>query len=93
MKHRISSISSQLLTTVNMGDAGSATQGKLTLYTNHVCPWAHRAHIMIKELGLQYDEVIIDLETPREEWYLKINDVSNVHLTSRHTSAHFIHWR
>ncbi|KAF9700671.1 hypothetical protein EKO04_001252 [Ascochyta lentis] len=46
---------------------------KITLYTNHRCPWAHRAHIAIKELGLQYDEVIIDLEKPREPWYLEVN--------------------
>ncbi|KAL5118859.1 hypothetical protein ACEQ8H_003181 [Pleosporales sp. CAS-2024a] len=46
---------------------------KITLYTNHNCPWAHRAHIVLKELGLQYDEVLIDLDKPREEWYLKIN--------------------
>ncbi|KAH7083247.1 thioredoxin-like protein [Paraphoma chrysanthemicola] len=46
---------------------------KITLYTNHRCPWAHRAHIVLKELGLQYDEVIIDLDTPREPWYLEIN--------------------
>lgn len=49
---------------------------KITLYTNHACPWAHRAHIILKELGLPFDEVIIDLDTPREEWYLKINPVS-----------------
>ncbi|KAH7093035.1 thioredoxin-like protein [Paraphoma chrysanthemicola] len=46
---------------------------KITLYTNHRCPWAHRAHIVLKELGLKYDEVIIDLDTPREPWYLEIN--------------------
>jgi len=45
----------------------------ITLYTNHGCPWAHRAHIALKELGLNYKEVIIDLSVPREEWYLKIN--------------------
>lgn len=28
---------------------------------------------MLKELGLDYKEVIIDLQTPREPWYLKIN--------------------
>ena len=48
---------------------------KITLYTNHRCPWAHRAHIVIKELGLQYDEVIIDLDKPREPWYLEVNPV------------------
>jgi glutathione S-transferase len=46
---------------------------KITLYTNHGCPWAHRAHIVLKELGLPYEEVIIDLSKPREPWYLEIN--------------------
>lgn len=46
---------------------------KITLYTNHRCPWAHRAHVAIKELGLQYEEVIIDLDKPREAWYLEVN--------------------
>ncbi|MCJ1282690.1 hypothetical protein MMC26_002015 [Xylographa opegraphella] len=53
-----------------------ATNGlspKITLYTNHSCPWAHRAHIALKELNLSYEEVIIDLDRPRDEWYLKIN--------------------
>jgi len=46
---------------------------KLTLYTNHGCPWAHRAHVALAELGLEFDEVIIDLGKPREPWYLEIN--------------------
>lgn len=46
---------------------------KITLYTNHGCPWAHRAHIVAKELGLEYEEVIIDLTKPREPWYLEVN--------------------
>ncbi|KAJ5432856.1 uncharacterized protein N7458_012012 [Penicillium daleae] len=46
---------------------------KIILYTNHRCPWAHRAHIALKELGLQYEEVIIDLDVPREPWYLEVN--------------------
>lgn len=50
---------------------GSAPSIKL--YTNHRCPWAHRAHIVLKELGLPYEEVIIDLDKPREPWYLEIN--------------------
>ncbi|EPE04211.1 glutathione s-transferase [Ophiostoma piceae UAMH 11346] len=43
---------------------------KLTLYTNHRCPWAHRAHIALAELGVPFDEVIIDLNRPRDPWYL-----------------------
>ncbi|KAF2204577.1 thioredoxin-like protein [Delitschia confertaspora ATCC 74209] len=46
---------------------------KITLYTNHRCPWAHRAHIVLKELSLPYEEVIIDLDKPREPWYLEVN--------------------
>lgn len=53
--------------------ASNTETPKITLYTNHRCPWAHRAHIVIKELGLPYEEVIIDLDTPREPWYLEVN--------------------
>ncbi|KAF1977575.1 hypothetical protein BU23DRAFT_587556 [Bimuria novae-zelandiae CBS 107.79] len=48
---------------------------KITLYTNHGCPYAHRAHITIKELGLPYEEVIIHLSKPRDPWYLDINPI------------------
>ncbi|KAF2116304.1 thioredoxin-like protein [Lophiotrema nucula] len=51
----------------------NGTTPKITLYTNHRCPWAHRSHIVIKELGLPYEEVIIDLDKPREPWYLDVN--------------------
>jgi len=47
----------------------------ITLYTNHGCPYAHRAHIALKELKLPYEEIIIDLDKPREPWYLEINPV------------------
>ncbi|KAH0605867.1 uncharacterized protein H6S33_004324 [Morchella sextelata] len=47
--------------------------GTITLYTNHACPFAHRAHIALEELGVEFKEVIIDLDTPREPWYLEIN--------------------
>ncbi|KAK4238405.1 thioredoxin-like protein [Achaetomium macrosporum] len=46
---------------------------KLILYTNHRCPWAHRAHIALEELKIPFEEVIIDLDTPRTPEYLKIN--------------------
>lgn len=48
---------------------------KIILYTNRGCPWAHRAHIALKESGLEYEEVTIDLDTPREPWYLEVNHV------------------
>jgi len=46
---------------------------KITFYTNHRCPWAQRAAITLDELNLPYEEVIIDLDTPRPQWYLDIN--------------------
>ncbi|KIW63014.1 hypothetical protein PV04_09896 [Phialophora macrospora] len=54
------------------GTNGTSTPD-IILYTNHSCPWAHRAHIAIKELGLPYKEEIIDLDRPRDPWYLKVN--------------------
>jgi glutathione S-transferase len=66
------------------GHTNGTTNGdapKLTLYTNHSCPYAHRAHIALKELGLQFDEVIIDLDKPREPWYLDVNPVSHISLS------------
>jgi glutathione S-transferase len=50
-----------------------ASQDKIILYTNHRCPWAHRAHIILEELKIPHEEVIIDLDTPRTPEYLKIN--------------------
>ncbi|CAN8099920.1 unnamed protein product [Discula destructiva] len=43
------------------------------LYTNHACPWAHRAHIALAELNLPFEEEIIDLATPRTPEYLQVN--------------------
>ncbi|KAM3500694.1 hypothetical protein MY11210_009476 [Beauveria gryllotalpidicola] len=44
----------------------------IKLYTNHGCPWAHRAHIALAELGIPYEEEIIDLSVPRTAEYLAI---------------------
>lgn len=49
------------------------TPPKITLYTNHQCPYAHRAHIALEELNLPYSEVQIDLSVPRPQWYLDLN--------------------
>lgn len=62
--------------TSSNGEQEKGIPPKITLYTNHGCPFAHRAHIALKELGLPYEEVLIDLDTPREPWYLEINPVS-----------------
>ncbi|KAI8623421.1 thioredoxin-like protein [Xylariaceae sp. FL1651] len=51
----------------------AAATPKLKLYTNHACPWAHRAHIALSELKVPYDEEIIDLSVPRTAEYLKVN--------------------
>ncbi|KAG8156965.1 hypothetical protein KVR01_013187 [Diaporthe batatas] len=51
-----------------------ASEGaSIKLYTNHGCPWAHRAHIVLAELGIPFEEEIIDLATPRTPEYLKVN--------------------
>ncbi|KAK0707162.1 thioredoxin-like protein [Apiosordaria backusii] len=50
-----------------------STDAKLILYTHHRCPWAHRAHIILEELKVPFEEVIIDLDIPRTPEYLKIN--------------------
>ncbi|KAI6764426.1 hypothetical protein HG530_008215 [Fusarium avenaceum] len=52
---------------------GSQPQANIILYTNHRCPFAHRAHITLQELGLPFKEEIIDLDTPRSPEYLQIN--------------------
>ncbi|KAK0850663.1 hypothetical protein LTR91_022499 [Friedmanniomyces endolithicus] len=46
---------------------------KIILYTNHRCPYAQRAHITLDTLNLKYEEILIDLDTPRPQWYLDIN--------------------
>lgn len=51
---------------------------KIILYTNRGCPWAHRAHIALKESGVEYEEVTIDLTKPREPWYLEVNPVRDI---------------
>ncbi|KAH6894532.1 thioredoxin-like protein [Thelonectria olida] len=51
----------------------SQAAADITLYTNHRCPWAHRAHIVLAELGIPFKEEIIDLDVPRSPEYLKVN--------------------
>jgi glutathione S-transferase len=51
----------------------NGNSAEIILYTNHSCPWAHRAHIALAELGLSFKEEIIDLSVPRTAEYLAIN--------------------
>jgi len=53
--------------------ATNGDSASIVLYTNHGCPWAHRAHIALAELGLSFKEEIIDLAVPRTTEYLAIN--------------------
>ncbi|OAP64612.1 hypothetical protein AYL99_00584 [Fonsecaea erecta] len=48
-------------------------QARIKFFTNHGCGWSHRVHIVLKELGLQYEEVLINMDEPRPEWFLKLN--------------------
>ncbi|KJR86031.1 glutathione S-transferase [Sporothrix schenckii 1099-18] len=50
-----------------------ANRTPLVLYTNRNCPWAHRAHIVLAELGIPYEEHHIDYSVPRSPQYLQIN--------------------
>jgi len=52
---------------------GSNDTPNIILYTNHGCPWAHRAHIALAKLGLAFQEELIDLTVPRTPEYLKVN--------------------
>ncbi|KAJ6261450.1 hypothetical protein Dda_4120 [Drechslerella dactyloides] len=45
----------------------------ITLYSNPGCPYVHRVFTALHELNLPFNRVFIDLETPRPDWYLKIN--------------------
>lgn len=51
----------------------NAEAPKVILYTSYQCPWAHRAQIAIKEIGIEFETVHIDLSVPRTAEYLAIN--------------------
>ncbi|KIM92703.1 hypothetical protein OIDMADRAFT_139191 [Oidiodendron maius Zn] len=54
-----------------MGSNTEAT--KITLYTSVNSPWAHGAQIALRELGLKFEIVIVDVSKPRTPEYLAIN--------------------
>ncbi|CAO3635396.1 unnamed protein product [Cunninghamella echinulata] len=45
---------------------------KFILYNNIICPFAQRVAIALKELGVDYEEVTIDLYN-KPEWYVNVN--------------------
>ncbi|KAI9033550.1 thioredoxin-like protein [Phycomyces nitens] len=45
---------------------------KIVLYNNPGCPYAQRVVITLKEFGVKYEEVVIDLSN-KPEWYGKVN--------------------
>lgn len=46
---------------------------KITLYTAHHCPFAHRVQIALRELKLDFETSLIDITIPRTLEYLAIN--------------------
>jgi glutathione S-transferase len=45
----------------------------ITLYTAHHCPWAQRAQIALRELDLEFETVLVNINIPRTPEYLGIN--------------------
>jgi glutathione S-transferase len=46
---------------------------KITLYTAHHCPFAHRVQTILRELNLEFETCLIDITIPRTPEYLAIN--------------------
>jgi glutathione S-transferase len=46
---------------------------KITLYTAHHCPFAHRVQIALRELSLDFETCLVDITIPRTPEYLAIN--------------------
>ncbi|KAK6498792.1 hypothetical protein TWF481_011365 [Arthrobotrys musiformis] len=51
----------------------SAPDISITLYSNPACPYVHRTLTTLHELSLPFTPHFIDLNTPRPDYYLKIN--------------------
>ncbi|KAF3769317.1 thioredoxin-like protein [Cryphonectria parasitica EP155] len=51
----------------------NSNNNKLILYTNHTCTWANRANVALTELGVPFEERIINVDGPRPAEFLKLN--------------------
>ncbi|KAI1615269.1 thioredoxin-like protein [Exophiala viscosa] len=61
------------MSTTSTTPEANAQYPMIKMYTNHGCGWCHRVHITLKELGLPFEEVLVDLDNPRPEWFLQLN--------------------
>ncbi|KAK8167796.1 thioredoxin-like protein [Phyllosticta citrichinensis] len=46
---------------------------QIIFYTFPDCPYCQRIHILLTQLALPFEEVFVDINKPREQWYLDIN--------------------
>ncbi|KAG8159177.1 hypothetical protein KVR01_010838 [Diaporthe batatas] len=51
----------------------SENTNTIVLYTNHTCTWANRADVCLAELGIAFEERIINVDGPRPADFLKLN--------------------
>lgn len=56
----------------------AATTPQIKLYTAHHCPFAHRVQIALRELGLAFEAILVDITTPRTPEYLAVNSTGMV---------------
>ncbi|KKY32848.1 putative glutathione s-transferase domain-containing protein [Diaporthe ampelina] len=50
-----------------------STENTIVLYTNHTCTWANRADVCLAELGIAFEERIINVDGPRPADFLNLN--------------------
>jgi len=57
-------------TTAIISMSGQETREELTLYTNPICPFAHRVLLTITEKGLSAQSVTISLRRSKPDWFV-----------------------
>ncbi|KAI3396003.1 hypothetical protein diail_574 [Diaporthe ilicicola] len=50
-----------------------SNENTIILYTNHTCTWANRANVCLAELGVPFEERIINVDGPRPADFLRLN--------------------